>query len=538
MNDRLEDALRQLAGSRPLTTEDRADLTASLASLRQEIRELQSRERVFRDVVQDRNREFEEKIFELSVVKETLDFAASSPEDEALREIVRTVVARFAARAGGVLGWDEGTGELAPLSIGGREERSFGPAAIVAQCHPILRDAIRSGAPVVVPELAVDRRLERTEDFSAGSVLALPLLGPSDRAFGAFFLTHDTPLFFTPSRLRVLRMIGSQLVSVLRARELRAALHSTSGEVEAEVRDRTEALQNRTTDLASQNETMTELYLALEDTQRQLEERTRQIERALAFNDRLVESVNVGIGVVRPDRTVVAWNAAMGAVSGGVLARERWLGRPVAEIPTFLRERLDLDRALAAAIDDGAPTSATDLGLDPEHATRRVNLHVLPVLLGAADERHAIVVVEDVSSNAALVDERVRSERLAAVTATMVSVNHEVNNPLAVILGYAQMGLGRLDPDRSGDDPAPRLRDDLARIEAEALRIQEITATLASLVEPVLTEYPAADGMPMVDLEASRLASQLDAPAGRPAAPALPPAPDNEAARSGSARDR
>ena len=43
-------------------------------------------------------------------------------------------------------------------------------------------------------------------------------------------------------------------------------------------------------------------------------------------------------------------------------------------------------------------------------------------------------------------------------------------------------------------------------IEGEALRIRDITAKLAALIEPVVTSYPAADGMPMVDLAASRVA--------------------------------
>ena len=43
-------------------------------------------------------------------------------------------------------------------------------------------------------------------------------------------------------------------------------------------------------------------------------------------------------------------------------------------------------------------------------------------------------------------------------------------------------------------------------IESEALRIREITARLAALVEPVVTSYPVSDGQPMVDLAASRSA--------------------------------
>jgi signal transduction histidine kinase len=116
-----------------------------------------------------------------------------------------------------------------------------------------------------------------------------------------------------------------------------------------------------------------------------------------------------------------------------------------------------------------------------------------------------IIVIEDVTANVALHAQQVKAERLAAITATMVSVNHEVNNPLAVILGYVQMLQQRLE---RGEDPAPLLakaRADLTRIEGETLRIRDITARLAALIEPVVTSYPASStGVPMVDLGRSR----------------------------------
>ena len=100
------------------------------------------------------------------------------------------------------------------------------------------------------------------------------------------------------------------------------------------------------------------------------------------------------------------------------------------------------------------------------------------------------------------------AERLAAINETMVSVNHEVNNPLAVILGYGQMLLCKHG---SCDDEGAAVEEwftqafrDLVRIEAEAMRIREITTKLSSLVEPVVTSYPAGDGVRMVDVNRSR----------------------------------
>ncbi|HMB70231.1 MAG TPA: histidine kinase dimerization/phospho-acceptor domain-containing protein, partial [bacterium] len=146
--------------------------------------------------------------------------------------------------------------------------------------------------------------------------------------------------------------------------------------------------------------------------------------------------------------------------------------------------------------------------VDSPEGRRHLNVHHLPVAVLPSDrDGHVITVIEDVTGNVALHDQKVRSARLAAITETVVSVNHEVNNPLAVILGYVQMLLRRsvqAGDDASRRDWIRRAVADLERIEAETLRIGEITRKLSSLVEPVVTSYPAGEGVRMVDLNQSR----------------------------------
>jgi signal transduction histidine kinase len=76
--------------------------------------------------------------------------------------------------------------------------------------------------------------------------------------------------------------------------------------------------------------------------------------------------------------------------------------------------------------------------------------------------------------------ELVRSERLASVGFLAAGVAHEINNPLNVISGYAELTLKRLralDGDPAADDAAKSLRI----IRDEAFRCKETTEKLLSL---------------------------------------------------------
>ena len=97
---------------------------------------------------------------------------------------------------------------------------------------------------------------------------------------------------------------------------------------------------------------------------------------------------------------------------------------------------------------------------------------------------------------AELQEDQIKSERLKAITQTAVTINHEVNTPLSVVLGYAQLLLSRKE-----ELPQDTI-DKLKKIEQGALRIKEVTHKLTKMVEPVIVKY--AGEVKMVDLEKSR----------------------------------
>ncbi len=105
----------------------------------------------------------------------------------------------------------------------------------------------------------------------------------------------------------------------------------------------------------------------------------------------------------------------------------------------------------------------------------------------------AILIVEDVTEQARLESELIRMEKLATVGRMVITVNHEINNPLVIISTNAQ-SLRLLNKDL--DDKS---RKKLERIETQVKRISDVTERLRTMDEVVESDY-IADGPSMVDI--------------------------------------
>ena len=80
--------------------------------------------------------------------------------------------------------------------------------------------------------------------------------------------------------------------------------------------------------------------------------------------------------------------------------------------------------------------------------------------------------------------ELARSERLASVGFLAAGVAHEINNPLNIISGHAELMLRRLDRDRPGSTACLAGREELQIIREESFRCKHIIERLLSLSRP------------------------------------------------------
>ena len=111
------------------------------------------------------------------------------------------------------------------------------------------------------------------------------------------------------------------------------------------------------------------------------------------------------------------------------------------------------------------------------------------------DEPLIQALLRDLRPRRQLESERNKSERLAAVVETAVTVNHEINNPLFVITSSVD-GLKR-----SLFDADSGVRDKLERISEACRRIQRFTQQLSTVIAPVSKEY--LPGLKMLDIQQS-----------------------------------
>ncbi|MBU8923394.1 MAG: PAS domain S-box protein [Bacteroidales bacterium] len=109
----------------------------------------------------------------------------------------------------------------------------------------------------------------------------------------------------------------------------------------------------------------------------------------------------------------------------------------------------------------------------------------------------ALIVASDLREIREVQAKMFEAERLAAITETAISVNHEINNPLCSILGNTQLML------MEKDSLDPRMIRKLESIEKQIARIQDIAERLGKITKPVLKEY--VGGKKMLDVEHSEV---------------------------------
>ncbi len=401
--EQLRERLDAASRGGTLDAERAEESLALLQQAQEEEHRARQRVRILEETAARGLQEIEEKILELSVLKQVGDVTASAiRQPDLLERILDILVHELRAENGSIMRLDESSGALtvwAGRGVHDDEQPPREPSSAIRLGEGIAGWVAARREPLLVNDVSRDIRfMQRGEGRPVrGSLVCIPLLGDA-RVLGVLNLSTSEPGSFGMHHTRVLGIVANQIASALLGAELHRELQSFSGRLESEVADRTRELERKTEALHRKNDQVTDLYFSLERAQRELEERNGALVEALTFNDNIVESLHVGIGVVRHDGHVVSWNRAMGTLTRGLLSKEVVLGRTIGQICEETREKFALGAALLDALRLGIPF--TDRGrvvTTPDGGEIHLDVRHLPVSIIADGETHVIIVIEDVT---------------------------------------------------------------------------------------------------------------------------------------------
>ncbi|PLX87406.1 MAG: hypothetical protein C0619_14950 [Desulfuromonas sp.] len=196
---------------------------------------------------------------------------------------------------------------------------------------------------------------------------------------------------------------------------------------------------------------------------------SRANEELHQVNDRILQSVSLGIYTVDRQLRITSWNKRMGRMSG--ISAQQALGKSVLELFPVLEEEGIAER-LRRVLATGEAEKLRILHRGRAGGNRLQKRRLAP-LKENGETIGVVVIVEDITEFEKLLAQTIQSEKLAEVGRMSAGIAHEINNPLAVI-GYAGQLLLR---DGSFD---AEQRELLERIDSEVSRLKTLTSGLLS----------------------------------------------------------
>lgn len=208
-----------------------------------------------------------------------------------------------------------------------------------------------------------------------------------------------------------------------------------------------------------------------------LERRLRERERWFSTT---LDSIADAVIAVDLGGTITFMNPAAAALTG--VALEHAIGRPAREVVRLLDPRYPAS-PLELVLEQKRPIHIEEAPLYQEtRATRIISDSTAPVL----DEGQmlgAVMVFRDVTEQKRIQKQLELTDRLASLGTMAAGVAHEVNNPLAVVVGNASFVLDEL-PKLAAPEAVAAVLEATSEIAAAAARITKIVAELQAFSRP------------------------------------------------------
>ena len=196
--------------------------------------------------------------------------------------------------------------------------------------------------------------------------------------------------------------------------------------------------------------------------------------------EQTIDAIPEAFCVVGPATEIRRANIAFGA----------FVQQPV----TALRDRPVLDvmpppcvTAVRSALDQPEEAVPIELAV----GDRRYLFSVMP--LGELDERMCVLVFADQTEKRRLQEQLIQSEKMSAVGQLIAGIAHDLNNPLASVVGFADYLV------ESVEDLPPRLHEPLRAIQQEAERAAKIVRNLLSFARKQERQRRAQPVAPLLE---------------------------------------
>lgn len=386
------------------------------------------------------------------------DFNSNTDLGAVLTDIMRAAEELVEADAASLLLVEETTGDLLFQVALGAEGGTLQQKRL-PKGQGIAGWVVQHGSPVNVPDVNADPRFaasfDRQTGYTTRNLLAVPLCW-NNRLIGVLEAVNKLEGTFTATDERLLTLFSEGAAAAVGKAKLMEALQDMNLQLERAVAERTEKL-------AATNAQLTAV----------------------------VQSVEEGLAIIGPDFQVEWMNDTMQTWMGsydtvkGLTCYQAFHGRetPCEDCPTL------------QAMHTGLTEKTTEAVWSLEGTPRSCEVTVSVVRSEQGEISQFVEAVRDITEHKELEQAKVLAAKLQTIGAVVASINHEINNPLTVILGNSLL-LQKQAAFANG-----KVNQQLESIAQSARRISEVTHKLSDVVRPVSRDY--AGHLKMLDLEAS-----------------------------------